>query len=106
MDFSVKPIDTAAVQKSAVLQKIEKVNEKTENKELREACNEFVSVLLSQIFKDMDDSIQRSELTEDAYGNKWFREMMYDEFSKSATKQSMKSLSDSLYRDIVRSQDR
>ncbi|HOO32259.1 MAG TPA: rod-binding protein [Thermotogota bacterium] len=106
MDFSVKPIDTAAVQKSAVLKKIEKVTENTENEELREACNEFVSVLLSQIFKDMDNSIQRSELTEDSYGGKWYREMMYDEFSKSAAKQSMKTLSDSLYNDIVRSQDR
>jgi Rod binding domain-containing protein len=104
--MDIKAIETVSIQNSNVLKRIEKVNEKTENKELKEACNEFVSVLLSQIFKDMDKSIQRSELTEDSYGNKWFREMMYDEYSQSAAKQSLKSLSNSLYRDIVRSQDR
>lgn len=108
--MDIKPIDLTLVQGNTDLTKVnnqaESLKRTTEDAELKEACHEFVSVLLSKIFKDMDESINRSNLTDEAYGNKWFRQMVLDEYSKAASKQSLKTLANSLYKDITRSQNR
>ncbi|MFP4461754.1 MAG: rod-binding protein [Thermotogota bacterium] len=108
--MDLKPVDLTTIQTNTDLTKVqnkaETLNLKTQDSELKEACHDFVSILLSKVFKDMDESINRSGLTEEAYGNKWFRQMVLDEYSKEASKQSLKPLADSLYRDITRSRER
>jgi len=108
--MDLKPIDMSNVQLNTDLAKVknktEKLNSNTSDASLKEACHDFVSILLAKVFKDMDESINRSGLTEEAYGNKWFRQMVLDEYAKEASKQSLKPLANSLYRDITRSQNR
>ncbi len=108
--MDLKPIDLTTVQTNTDLNRVknqaEALNGKAEDSELKQACSEFVSILLSKIFKDMDESINRSNLTDEAYGNQWFRQMILDEYSKEASKQSLKTLANSLYKDITRSQNR
>ena len=108
--MDLKPIDLTTVQTNTDLNRVknqaEALNGKAEDSELKQACSEFVSILLSKIFKDMDESINRSNLTDEAYGNQWFRQMILDEYSKEASKQSLKTLANSLYKDNTRSQNR
>lgn len=108
--MDLKPVDLTSLQTSTDLTKVknkaEILNSKTSDAALKEACHDFVSILLSKVFKDMDESINRSGLTEEAYGSKWFRQMVLDEYAKEASKQSLKPLAKSLYNDITRSQDR
>jgi len=108
--MELKPIDLSTVQTNTdlnqVKNKAETLTSNTSDETLKEACHDFVSILLSKVFKDMDASINRSGLTEEAYGNKWFREMVLDEYAKQASKQSLKPLANSLYKDITRSQNR
>jgi len=77
-----------------------------EDEELKEAVSEFVSVLLSKIFKDMDKSIPRTELTKESYGQSWFREMIMDEYAKTASKQALRSLGETVYKQIAGVQQR
>ncbi len=108
--MDLKPIDLSNVQLNTDLAKVKNkavtLNPNTSDTTLKEACHDFVSILLAKVFKDMDESINRSGLTEEAYGNKWFRQMVLDEYAKEASKQSLKPLANSLYRDITRSQNR
>lgn len=108
--MELKPIDLTTVQTNTDLNQVknqaESLASNTSDEALKEACHDFVSILLSKVFKDMDASINRSGLTQEAYGNKWFREMVLDEYAKQASKQSLKPLANSLYKDITRSQDR
>ena len=87
--MDLKPIDLTTVQTNTDLNRVknqaEALNGKAEDSELKQACSEFVSILLSKIFKDMDESINRSNLTDEAYGNQWFRQMILDEYSKEAS---------------------
>ncbi|HNW46044.1 MAG TPA: rod-binding protein [Thermotogota bacterium] len=76
-------------------------SKKPKDDELKEAVNEFVSILLSQIFKDMDRSIPRTGLTEESYGQSWFREMILDEYAKTASKQALRSLGETVYKQIA-----
>jgi len=108
--MDLKPMDLQTIQMNnnvtTVKNKAESLKVKQQDAELKEACHDFVSILLSKVFKDMDESINRSGLTDEAYGSKWFRQMVLDEYAKEASKQSLKPLANSLYRDITRSQDR
>jgi len=81
-------------------------SEKPKDDGLKEAVSEFVSILLSKIFKDMDKSIPRSELTEESYGQSWFREMILDEYAKTASKQALRSLGETVYKQIAGVQQR
>ncbi len=67
---------------------------------LREAVDDFVSIFMAQLFKQMDESIPRSGFIEESFGQKWFREMLYDEYAKSASKQALKPLGDALYKQL------
>ncbi len=67
---------------------------------LREAVDDFVSIFMAQLFKQMDQSIPRSGFIEESFGQKWFREMLYDEYAKSASKQALKPLGDALYKQL------
>jgi Rod binding domain-containing protein len=77
------------------------VSAKSDNTELKEAVNDFVSILLAKVFKDMDQSIPRSELTQESFGQSWYREMVMDEYAKTAAKQSLKSLGETVYRQLT-----
>jgi len=79
---------------------------KPKDAELKEAVSEFVSILLSKIFKDMDKSIPRTELTEESYGQSWFREMIMDEYAKTASKQALRSIGETVYKQIAGAQQR
>lgn len=79
---------------------------KPEETQLKEAVQDFVSILLSKIFKDMDKAIPRSDLVQESYGQSWFRELVLDEYSKSASKQSMKKLAEIVYKQIAGGKDR
>lgn len=68
--------------------------------ELRAAVDDFVSILMAQVFKDMDQSIPRSGLIDESFGQKWFREMLYDEYAKSASREALRPLGDALYNQL------
>jgi len=77
-----------------------------ENGQLEEAVNDFVSILLSKVFKDMYESIPKSSLVEEGHGEKWFREMVLDEYAKKASRNTFKSLSSQIYREISQVKER
>ncbi len=76
--------------------------QKTSDKdELRESVDDFVSVLVSKVFKDMYNSIPKSGFINENLGDKWFKEMLIDEYSKKAAKENLKSIGDMIYRQIA-----
>jgi len=77
---------------------------KTQDTKLKESVNDFVSILLAKVFKDMYKSIPKSSLTGGGFGDDWFRELLIDEYAKSASEQSFKSLGEIVYKQIAQTQ--
>jgi len=73
----------------------------TEKDELRESVDDFVSVLVSKLFKDMYNSIPKSEFSSEGFGDKWFKEMLIDEYAKKIAKENMKSIGDVIYKQVA-----
>ncbi|KAF2960557.1 MULTISPECIES: rod-binding protein [Thermotoga] len=55
---------------------------------LRDASVEFVSDLFYRIFKEMYESIPKYDLVPETTAEKWFKEMLLQEYSKHAAEQS------------------
>ena len=54
-----------------------------DNAKLREAAQDFEAVFVNQLLQVMDKTIERSEFMHGGQGEKVFREMFYQEISKS-----------------------
>lgn len=74
--------------------------ETPEQKKLWNACQDFESVMLGQVFKQMRASVQASDPLNQGAANKTYREMLDDEVSKSMAKAGGLGLADAIYRQL------
>jgi Rod binding domain-containing protein len=72
-----------------------------EKKKLRTACEDFESVMLGIVFKQMSASAKGGMLDQSAANKQW-REMLDDERAKSMAASGGIGLADHLYRDLER----
>lgn len=72
------------------------------NYDLKKACKEFVGNLFYEIFKKMYDAIPKSDLVPETYAEKWFKEMLFYEYSKKAADDSLKPLVEMIYKNLSR----
>lgn len=75
--------------------------ESAEEKKLHKACQEFESVMLGQVFKQMRASVQTSDPLNQGAANTTFREMLDEEMSKKMAANGGIGLTDNLYRQLV-----
>ena len=73
---------------------------KDTDKRLKEASAEFVAILVGMIFKKMEESIPRSDLLKETNEEKWFREMLIDEYSKYAARDNFSQLTNMVYNSL------
>jgi flagellar protein FlgJ len=71
-----------------------------QQKKLMGACKEFESVMLSQVFKQMRQSVQTSDPLNQGSANKTFQDMLDDETSKNMAKGGGIGLAESIYRQL------
>lgn len=65
----------------------EKAND-PELKKIRETADQFVSILYSMLFKEMDKTIERTGLTGGGKTEEMFQSFVLDEYAKSASSQN------------------
>ena len=75
----------------------------SENKEekLRKAIGEFVGMVFSDVFKKLDRSILKSDLIPETPAQTWFKDMLYEEYSKKMVSLQFSNLVDLIMRDLA-----
>lgn len=73
---------------------------KPEQRKLRKACEEFESVMLGIVFKQMSASAKGGMLDQSAATKTW-RDMLDDERAKTMAQAGGIGLADALYRDLA-----
>ena len=71
-----------------------------EQKKLRKACEEFESVMLGIVYKQMSATAKGGMLDQGAANKQW-KDMLDDERAKSMTAAGGIGLADALYRDLA-----
>lgn len=87
---------------SSVIDKLEKAYSEKDKKRLKEACEEFESIMLSAIFKQMRRSVPKADLLKESIADEIFGEMFIDEVSKNASRQGGIGLSKLLYDSMIK----
>lgn len=93
---SVKDIEKQESFKNA----LEKAMETQDEKELKEACQEFEGYYLQQLFKEMRKTVPEGSFLEKSQGREIFEDMLYEEYAKDISKGNGVGLSDMLYKQL------
>ncbi|QTA38281.1 rod-binding protein [Thermosipho ferrireducens] len=70
------------------------------NDKLKKVSEEFVAQFFFQVFRKMYDTIPKSRLIPESFGEKWFRENLLYEYSKKAAGSDLKILTDEVYKSL------
>lgn len=82
--------------------KLEEAARKNDDKALKEACQEFESIMLSMLYRQMKATVIKSDLVEEDPGMEIFQSMEDDELMNRASKTGSFGLAESLYKQLSR----
>jgi flagellar protein FlgJ len=82
--------------------KLEEAAKNKDDKALKQACQEFESIMLSMMYKQMKATVVKSDLMEKDPGMDIFQSMEDDELMKQASKTGSFGLAESLYKQLSR----
>lgn len=80
--------------------KLEEAARNNDDKALKEACQEFESIMLSMLYKQMKATVIKSDLMEEDPGMEIFQSMEDDELMNQASKTGSFGLAESLYKQL------
>jgi len=72
------------------------------DEELMDACKSFESYLLEQVFKGMENTVQKSDEEEENDYMAQFGDMLYEEYAKAATESEGYGIAQMLYDSMKR----
>jgi len=81
---------------------LEKAYSEKDKEKLKDLCNQFESLMLSQIFKKMKNSGFKSDLIPKGLADDIFNDMFIDEISKTASQNGGIGLGKMLYDSMLR----
>jgi len=87
----------------ATLNRVEGVSQLNdqEDKKLREACKDFESLLIKQMLDAMKKTVPESNLIDKNQGEKYFEDMLYQEYADSMADTESLGISDMMYRQLT-----
>jgi flagellar protein FlgJ len=104
MGSIVKNAGNAAAQSTDgdFAKRLEAAAKNNDEKELKKACQEFESLMLDMIFKQMRSTVIKSDLIKEDPGREIFESMLDEELAEQASKAGGIGLADSLYKQLSR----
>lgn len=84
---------------------LNEAKEKQDEKQLKEACQEFEQYFVNQLFKEMRNTVQSGGLIPKSQGEKIFEDMLYEEYSTEISKGRGIGISEMLYKQLSKNID-
>ncbi len=70
------------------------------DKKLMAACQDMESIFIAKMLKEMRATVPKDEWLNGGFAEEIFKDMLYDEYSKSMSKSSSFGISSMLYKDL------
>lgn len=83
------------------IKKLESLKGKEDEKEIKEACEQFESVFINMLFKQMRKTIEDGGLVQKSHARETFEGMLDEEMSKAITKAGGIGLSDMMVKHFL-----
>jgi flagellar protein FlgJ len=99
VDLNIKTSQTKAEQ-SGFEEILQQVQGEKDEKKLMDACRNLESVFVNMMFKQMQSTVEKSELTDGGYGEEIFNDMLTEKYAEEATKGSGLGLAQVMYKQL------
>ncbi|MFN3691931.1 MAG: rod-binding protein [Fervidobacterium sp.] len=76
------------------------INKEEYNKQLRKVSEEFAAWYVYEVFKKMYDTVPKSGFIQESFGERWFREMLLQQYAAKSTRSDLKDLADMIYKSL------
>ena len=103
-DLAINKVEEAGNKKFESI--LQEVASSKQEKELKEACQNFEALFLNMIFKSMRNTIQKSELMGESFATNMYEDMLYEKFSEEAAKDRGIGIGDMLYKQLSKNLER
>lgn len=85
---------------SNLTSKLESAYTEKDNEKLKETCQEFESLFLNMMMKEMRKTVPESELLSSSFASDTYQEMLDEEITKAASKGKGIGIADAMYNQI------
>jgi len=82
---------------------LQKAIEEKDEKKLRQACSDLEAIFVSMVFKQMRNTIQKSELTGSSFAEDMYQDMLYEKYAEEISKGKGLGLGEMLYKQLSKS---
>lgn len=103
-DLAINKVEEAGNKKFESI--LQEVTSSKQEKELKEACQNFEALFLNMMFKSMRNTIPKSEFMSDSFATDMYEDMLYEKFSEEAAKDRGIGLGDMLYKQLLKNLER
>jgi flagellar protein FlgJ len=79
---------------------LKQVKDEKDDKKLMEACRNLEAVFVNMMFKQMQNTVQKTELTDGGFGEDIFSDMLLEKYSEEATKGTGLGLAQTMYKQL------
>lgn len=69
-------------------------------KQLRKVSEEFTAWYIYEVFKKMYNTVPKGGLIQESFGERWFREMLLQQYALKTAKTDLKDLADMIYKGL------
>ena len=101
MDLNIKASQSKA-QQNEFEEMLKQVQEEKDEKKLMEASRNLESVFVNMMFKQMQSTVQKSELADGGFGEEIYKDMLLEKYAEEATKGSGLGLAQIIYKQLSR----
>lgn len=69
-------------------------------KQLRKVSEEFAAWYIYEVFKKMYNTVPKSGLIQESFGERWFREMLLQQYALKSARTDLKDLAEMIYKGL------
>lgn len=79
---------------------LQKAMEEKDDKKLKKACSDLEAVFLNMMFKQMRNTVQKSDFLNGGYAEEMYEDMLYEKYAEEISKGRGTGLGDMLYEQL------
>jgi len=79
---------------------LDKAIQEKDDQKLKKACSDLESVFVNMMFKQMRNTIQKSDLFSGGTGEEMYEDMLYEKYAEESSKNNGIGIGDILYRQL------
>ncbi|HYF84396.1 MAG TPA: rod-binding protein [Clostridia bacterium] len=79
---------------------LEKAIEEKDEKKLKKACSDLEAIFVNMMFKQMRNTVQKSDLVDGGSAEEMYEDMLFDKYAEEVSKGQGTGLGDVLYKQL------